>query len=59
LSIYVNPGFLTGNLHRRGGIVFFMIALVPMAVLLILLERGERPGPAAAGTPENFVREQA
>ena len=42
LSIYVNPGFLTGNLHRRGGIVFFMIALVPMAALLIVLERGER-----------------
>ena len=52
LSIYVNPGFLTGNLHRRGGIVFFMIALVPMAVLLILLERGERPGSAGAGAPE-------
>ena len=59
LSIYVNPGFLTGNLHRRGGIVFFMIALIPMAMLLILLERGERPGSAAAGAPENFVREQA
>ena len=43
LSIYVDPGFLTGNLHRRGGIVFFVIALVPMALLLILLERGEKP----------------
>lgn len=43
LSIYVDPGFLTGNLHRRGGIVFFVIALIPMALLLLLLERGERP----------------
>jgi exosortase len=59
LSIYVNPGFLTGNLHRRGGIVFFMIALVPMAVLLILLERGERPKSVAAAAHENFIREQA
>jgi exosortase len=59
LSIYVDPGFLTGKLHRRGGIVFFMIALVPMAILLILLERGERPKSAAAPAEENFVREQA
>lgn len=58
LSIYVNPGFLTGNLHRRGGIVFFMIALVPMAALLIVLERGERIKSARAPVHENFVREQ-
>jgi hypothetical protein len=43
LSIYVNPGFLYGNLHRRGGIVFFMIVLAPMALLLIWLQKGERP----------------
>jgi exosortase len=42
LAVYVNPGFLTGPLHHRGGIVFFMIALVPMALLLIYLERSER-----------------
>jgi len=46
LAIYVDPGFLTGNLHHRGGILFFMIALFPLALLLILLERGERPRPA-------------
>lgn len=27
LSIYVNPSFITGNLHHRGGIVFFLLAL--------------------------------
>ncbi len=42
LAVYVNPGFLTGPLHHRGGIVFFMIALVPMALLLIYFERSER-----------------
>ncbi len=41
LAVYVNPGFLYGNLHRRGGIVFFLIALVPMALLLIWLQRTE------------------
>lgn len=57
LSIYVDPGFLTGNLHRRGGIVFFVIALVPMALLLILLERGEKPRRSQQSR-ENLVPEQ-
>jgi len=48
LSIYVNPGFLYGNLHRRGGIVFFAIALVPLVFLLAFLQRGERPRTSAA-----------
>jgi exosortase len=48
LSIYVNPGFLSGNLHRRGGIVFFIIALLPMALLLKLLQKGEHQTPSAA-----------
>jgi exosortase len=48
LSIYVNPAFLTGNLHHHGGIVFFLIALLPMAVLLKLLRKGENQIPAPA-----------
>ncbi len=27
LSIYIDPSFLTGNLHHRGGFVFFLLAL--------------------------------
>ena len=42
LAVYVNPDYLTGNLHRRGGFVFFLIALLPIALLLIVLQRGER-----------------
>lgn len=42
LAIYVNPGFLYGKLHHRGGIVFFVIALVPMTLLLRLLHKGEQ-----------------
>jgi exosortase len=48
LSVYVNPAFLKGNLHHRGGIVFFMIALVPMALLLTLLQKGEKLSQAVA-----------
>lgn len=53
LAIYVDPGFLTGNLHHHGGIVFFMIALLSMALVLLLLQKGERPRPATApdGSP--------
>jgi exosortase len=46
LSIYVDPAFLTGDLHRRGGVIFFLLALVVMAAALILLQRAERSGHA-------------
>jgi len=48
LSIYVNPGFLYGRLHHEGGIVFFLIALVPMGLLLALLQKIENSSPAVA-----------
>ncbi|MFZ0883834.1 MAG: exosortase/archaeosortase family protein [Candidatus Acidiferrales bacterium] len=41
LAIYVNPGFLYGRLHHQGGVVFFLIALVPMAFVLLLLQKSE------------------
>jgi exosortase len=39
LAIYVNPGFLYGRLHHQGGVVFFLIALLPMAFVLLLLQK--------------------
>jgi exosortase len=51
LASYVDPGFLYGDLHREGGVVFFLIGLAILAPLLWWLERGERKPPAApAGT---------
>jgi exosortase len=47
LAIYVNPGFLYGRLHHQGGFVFFIIALLPMALVLRLLQKGENPRPVA------------
>lgn len=41
LSIRVDPGFLEGDLHRRGGIVFFLIALLVMVVIIRLLQKIE------------------
>ena len=50
LAVYVNPGFLYGNLHYRGGFVFFLIALVPLAFFLFWLQKRENRGIARAGT---------
>jgi len=41
LYIYVDEGFMTGNLHQRGGIVFFLMALALLTPLLWILRRTE------------------
>jgi exosortase len=46
-SIYVDPRFMTGNLHRDGGIVFFFLALLILAPVLWLLQRSEGNGTSA------------
>lgn len=50
LSIHVDPGFLEGDLHRRGGIVFFLITLLVMAVIIRLLQKVEDRSDRRAGT---------
>jgi exosortase len=46
LSLYVNPDFLRGSLHRDGGFVFFFLALLMLWPVFIALEKSERPGAA-------------
>ena len=41
LGSRVDESYLTGHLHRQGGIVFFLIALAAIFVLLWFLRRGE------------------
>ena len=41
LSLHVDPGFLTGQLHHEGGVVFFLLALGLLAPVVLLLERSE------------------
>jgi|SRR5690348_142204 len=41
LSVYVDPSFLRGSLHRDGGILFFLLALVMLWPALLLLQRSE------------------
>ena len=49
LGTRVDAGFLHGNLHRHGGIVFFLLALFAVVLLLWLLGRSESPHPAVTG----------
>ena len=50
LSLYVNPSFLHGDLHRDGGFVFFFLALVILWPILGALHRSEaRPAELKAG----------
>lgn len=52
LGTRVDPGFLTGRLHRQGGIVFFLISLAGVFLVLWILQRTEpHPLPAAALRP--------
>ncbi|HKD14266.1 MAG TPA: hypothetical protein VKE71_06920, partial [Candidatus Angelobacter sp.] len=41
LANYVDPNFLFGKLHRRGGVVFFLIGLVLLLPVYWFLRKGE------------------
>ncbi len=41
LTIHVDPGFIEGDLHRKGGVVFFGITLAVMAGLVWVIQRME------------------
>jgi len=43
LSIYIDPGFLTGRLHREGGFVFFFMALLLLWPVFLWLEKSDKP----------------
>ncbi len=48
LGTRVDPGYLTGNFHHHGGIVFLGVALVVIVALLWILRRTEGPMPIKA-----------
>jgi len=41
LAMNIDPGFLYGRLHHRGGVVFFLIGLVLLLPVLLFLQRSE------------------
>jgi len=42
LSIHVDPDFLTGRLHRQGGFVFFLVALLILAPAFFWMEKSDK-----------------
>jgi len=54
LTTRVDPSFLTGRVHRQGGVIFFGIALLGIFLLLWMLRRGENQKPQipASASPE-------
>jgi exosortase len=48
LATRVDRSFLTGKLHRQGGIIFFLIALAAILLFLWIVRRGEKKKPAEA-----------
>jgi exosortase len=42
LSIYVNPGFLSGKLHQEGGFLFFLIALLILLPVFLWMEKSDK-----------------
>jgi exosortase len=50
LATRVDPSFLTGRLHRQGGIIFFLIALGVTFLLLWILRGGEKENPGNRAT---------
>jgi exosortase len=49
LGTKVDPGYLSGRLHRHGGVLFLLIALLVIFLLLWILRKGERRSAAASG----------
>jgi exosortase len=43
LSIYVDPGFLTGRLHHEGGFVFFLLTTLILWPVILWLRKSEKP----------------
>jgi exosortase len=57
LSIYVDPSFLTGRLHREGGFVFFVLILAILLPVLRVLQKSE--GRPASPNLESNANEKA
>jgi exosortase len=45
LATRVDPSFLTGRLHREGGIIYFLLALAGILSLIWILQRGKSADP--------------
>jgi len=57
LALHVDPSFLTGSLHHKGGIVFYLIGLAALYPIWKLLQRSENQNTQSnAATYEESTR---
>jgi exosortase C (VPDSG-CTERM-specific) len=47
LCVHISPRMIDSPIHHRGGPVFFVLSLIPLFILLIILLKSERAGPAS------------
>lgn len=52
LAIYIDPGFLTGPLHHRGGILFFLIGMAVVIGIVMVMQWFERNAAAASSSKD-------
>jgi exosortase len=56
LAMYVDPSFLFGKLHHRGGIVFFLLGLLLLVPIYLALQVGESPSRLVDSTADNNLQ---
>ncbi len=49
-AYYIDPAFLDGPVHTRGGPPFFVLSLIPLFLMMLLLRYGERRGKDEASS---------
>lgn len=52
LALYVDPRFLTGPLHHKGGILFFFLATAMLTPVFVMMRRSERRSVAYTRCPQ-------
>jgi exosortase len=57
LAMHVDPGFLTGQLHHEGGIVFFLLAMVLLFPLFAALVKSDSGDSSNRPPAESLPRE--
>lgn len=53
LSIYVNPAFMTSDLHRDGGFVFYLLAIAMLLPLILWFRKLDQRGDSPRSTSES------
>jgi exosortase C (VPDSG-CTERM-specific) len=54
LCVHISPDMINSYIHRHGGPIFFVLSLIPFALLLAVLQKTERRR-APPGAVENIV----